>query len=381
VPAVAASTPTATFGVGVTQLQEPAAGGRVIYVSTSGSDTFVRQESWGSVTEKRHSCLASSQPAGPRCPEPSIDAPLRTIQTAVRSARPGDVIAVRAGSYPEAIGWNAKPGTADRPITLQAYPGERVEVRGTLILIQPDWWSVRGLRLIYNAAIQKGQSVVTIEGGDNWSLLNNEISGSVGVANLLIRAGEPAGTSSAARQAAAPNDFVVAGNCIHDNKGRNTHGMDHNIYLMSSTSSRGGLIERNLIFGAPNGANLKAAGASQSGAAASPVNVTVRYNTMLNSATGVVLGLKAQRIEMSRNIIARQVGAQQWDAGVKGWLLASPSRNSVKDSLLTGYRPLTRDVGNLFMARNNTKSTFSYTRSLAGCTAVPSTTAYGHFGK
>ncbi|WP_406470782.1 right-handed parallel beta-helix repeat-containing protein [Streptomyces sp. NBC_01615] len=59
------------------------------------------------------------------------DHPLRTIQKAVDKAKPGDVIAVRAGTY--ALTDNitiATSGTASQPITLGAYPGERVVVDG-----------------------------------------------------------------------------------------------------------------------------------------------------------------------------------------------------------------------------------------------------------
>ncbi|WP_406335434.1 right-handed parallel beta-helix repeat-containing protein [Streptomyces sp. NBC_00203] len=59
------------------------------------------------------------------------DHPLRTIQKAVDKAKPGDVIAVRGGTY--ALTDNitiATSGTASQPITLGAYPGERVVVDG-----------------------------------------------------------------------------------------------------------------------------------------------------------------------------------------------------------------------------------------------------------
>ncbi|WP_079055711.1 right-handed parallel beta-helix repeat-containing protein [Streptomyces caeruleatus] len=57
--------------------------------------------------------------------------PLRTIQRAVDLARPGDVIAVRGGTY--ALTDNvtiATSGTASQPIGLGAYQGERVVVDG-----------------------------------------------------------------------------------------------------------------------------------------------------------------------------------------------------------------------------------------------------------
>ncbi|GAB2980917.1 right-handed parallel beta-helix repeat-containing protein [Streptomyces pseudoechinosporeus] len=57
--------------------------------------------------------------------------PLRTIQKAVDKARPGDVIAVRGGTYGMTDNITiTTSGTASQPITLEAYPGERVVVDG-----------------------------------------------------------------------------------------------------------------------------------------------------------------------------------------------------------------------------------------------------------
>ncbi|MDN3295171.1 right-handed parallel beta-helix repeat-containing protein [Streptomyces ficellus] len=57
--------------------------------------------------------------------------PLRTIQAAVDRARPGDVIAVRGGRYALADNITiTTSGTASQPISLGAYPGERVVIDG-----------------------------------------------------------------------------------------------------------------------------------------------------------------------------------------------------------------------------------------------------------
>lgn len=61
----------------------------------------------------------------------TLDAPLRTIQEAVDRAGPGDVVAVRGGTY--ALVDNitiTTSGEASRPITLGAYQGERVVIDG-----------------------------------------------------------------------------------------------------------------------------------------------------------------------------------------------------------------------------------------------------------
>lgn len=346
-PAPASAATATRYGVGATALTAPTAGGRTIFVATNGDDRAAGSERY----------------------------PLRNIQTAIRAAEPGDVIAVRAGTYQEAAGWGTVPGREGARITLQAYPGERVVLSGTLKLRNADYWTVQGIRFYYNATIQRsGQSVVAFSGGTGWRFLNNEVAGSAGVANLYIQAD----TSMSDRTAAAPQDWVVGGNCIRDNRGKNAHGMDHNIYLQSSIYTTNGLIERNLIAGAPNGTNIKAAGSSASAPDGSPRYVNIRYNTMLFGATGMVIGLKAEKIETSRNIIAKPSGSDKWDAGVKGWQLANPGRNSVKDTLIGGYAQPFREAIGMFIARTNQKATITYTGSVGNCSVKPNVTTHGH---
>lgn len=55
------------------------------------------------------------------------DRPLLTISAATAAALPGDTVRVAEGVYRESVGF-ASSGTADKPITLRAAPGERVIV-------------------------------------------------------------------------------------------------------------------------------------------------------------------------------------------------------------------------------------------------------------
>lgn len=364
--------------VGSTALAQPADGGRTIHVEVTGSDRF---EQWN-----RMYCLTDPVKYKEPCPEPTAAAPLRTIQTAVRIARPGDVIVVGSGTFAEAIGWAARAGTAAKRIVLQAAPGARVDIPGTLIMKSADYWTIMGFHFSYNAAIQKsGQSVVLMSGGTGWRLQRNEISGTHGVANLLINSAS-SGTTAAQMKAAAPKNYLISSNCIHDNRGSDAHGTDHNIYLMSSIYSTQGVIERNLIAGAPRGANIKAAGPSAQAASASPRNVVIRYNTMLAGASGVTIGLAAQNISVERNIVALPQGSQKYDGAVKTYQLAAPGTNAVKDSLLSGYaRSLNQDYGqktSIFNKRNDVTTKFTYTGSIAGCTArAASATIMAKYGQ
>lgn len=381
--AAAATTVAVSYGVGARSLSQPSPGGRFVYVSTNGSDTY---KQYG-----RAACLRDPADAGQyqdRCPEPTASSPLRTVQAGIRAARPGDVIVVREGVYAEAIGWGIQRGTVERPIVLQASPGERVEVNGTLIMASADHWTINGIRFTYNSGIQTGQSVVLMSGGDGWSFTNNEVQGTRGVANVLVNATTTSG-STAQLTAAAPRNYLIGGNCIHDNRAVDAAGTDHNIYLMSSIWSTGGLIERNLIAGAPRGANIKAAGSTPATASGSPRNVTIRYNTLLSAASGLTIGLAAEGVEAQRNIIAVPNGSGRYDGAVKTYQLDQPGKNAVKDSVLSGYaRPISEDFGvtrHIFTARNDTASPVTYTGSIANCSAVAASatlrSSYGHLAR
>jgi len=371
---------TAWVGVGSKSLAPLGSGGEYIYVATNGADRYTVPRDWdpsGYRTYDRVTCLNAS-PRLSECPLPTERQPLRTVKIAVQVAGPGDVIVVRGGSYSEAIGYGARKGTSAKRITLQSAVGETVVLKGTLILKSPDYWTVRGIQFEYYAPIQKtGQAVVLIAGGTNWRFENNKVSGSEGVANMIIRTGDLAAKSTTAqKKAAAPRNFNVYGNCIIDNRGDDKRGTDHNVYVMSSIYSTNGTIERNFMAGAPRGANIKAAASSVANTTDSPRNLKIQYNTLLQGASGVTIGLKARNIALSKNIIALPLEQQQYDAALKTYSLEAPTTNSMKDSYLNGY---TRVVVEEYKAKKhvyltrNVKSTFSYSGSISTCSVKPTT--------
>lgn len=369
--------------VGTEEIAAPASGGRTIYVSVTGKDKVTYAESWGDKTVSRYMCLSQRSTDPVRCPAATVNRPLRSVQAAIRSALPGDVLVVREGVYQEAVGWGAVAATSTKPIVLQAYPGERAEVNGTLMLRKPSYWTVRGFHFTYNREVQgSGQAIVNLQGGTGWTFADNEVKDSPGVANIMITPGARSG-SEAVRRAAGPRDYTISGNCIHDNRGRHTHGMDHNIYLMAGIYSTGGLIERNLLAGAPNGSQIKVAAAGAATAADSPRGVTIRKNTMLNSSTGVVVGLAAQWIRIEGNLVANQAGAGPYDAAVKGWELKRADLVTVKGNLLAGYKQAIREeTGRFNRSANTVRGAVSYSGSIQQCTAVVADAGlraqYGH---
>jgi hypothetical protein len=252
------------------------AAGRTLYVSTTGVDLM---------------------PNGWEVPPNSIDTPWRTITMAIRRAKPGDTIVVRGGTYQEVAGWGAVKGTATAPIRLQNATGERVVIKGILALKGADYWIVRGINVTRDPARARSEFLVQFVGGVGWQFLDAEVWGSIGVSNLMITGSSTYGL---------PKSFRVAGNCIHDNNASGDKAMtDHNIYVYPGYTSGPGLIERNILYNAHNGANIKAAGPTSSLGAA---YLTIRYNTMLRAAAGVVLGYGTHHTKLQRNLVGSPWG-------------------------------------------------------------------------
>jgi hypothetical protein len=253
-----------------------ATSGRTLYVSTSGHDYL--SNGWTLVTN-------------------SVDSPWRTIETAVRQARAGDTILVSGGTYQEAVGWGAVKGTSSSPIHLQAADGERVTIKGTLALKGADYWIVSRINVTRDPAIGRHESLVAFVGGIGWQFLDSEVWGTNGVSNVMVTGSSTYGL---------PKNYLISGNCIHDNNATGDAPMtDHNIYLYPGYTSGPGVIERNILFNAHNGANIKAAGPSSSLGTA---YLTIRYNTMARAAAAVVVGYGSHNTTLKRNLVGIRWG-------------------------------------------------------------------------
>ncbi|MEZ5116989.1 MAG: chondroitinase-B domain-containing protein [Candidatus Nanopelagicales bacterium] len=305
------------------------------------------------------------------------ETPWKSIYWAIRQAQPGDTIVVLEGTYVEAAGWGARRGTAARPITLQAEPGAKVTLVGTLQLDRADYWTVTGLTITDNLSRSMPAFLVKFNGGTGWRFVNNEVYGSRSVSNVMVT-----GTLE------PPRNYLIAGNCIHDVKpGSRTKGNDHNLYLMPGVSSGPGVVERNVIFGAPNGANIKAAGNASS---ASPHEVSIRYNTLAKAAAGITVGLKTTEVSMTRNLIGLRMplNTAQWggfDAGVKGYSLSGRG-NSVTDSAIYSYpNPVRVNAASSAKIATSGVKKIDPRWNAVGCSALVPTNsaaaAYGHLAR
>ena len=229
-------------------------------------------------------------------PQPnSFSTPWATLNVAMHRLCPGDTLYVRAGTYREDISSGVKPGTKTYPIKVLSYQHERVVLQGTLTLISANYWTIGGINVTRDPAKPVAAALVLIKNGVGWQFVNAEVWGAAGVSNIMI-------TGTVTGQ---PANYRLAQNCIHDNVATTPFMNDHNIYLMPGYKSGPGIIERNIIYGAKNGANIKAAGGNSSTGAA---YVTIRYNTMIRAGAGVIVGYGSHHISMVRNLVGWQLG-------------------------------------------------------------------------
>ncbi|KQO98683.1 hypothetical protein ASF30_11515 [Leifsonia sp. Leaf264] len=344
-------------------MAKPAPGGRYIYVAKTGTDKAFNTD--------RRSCInigwEATRPE--RCQAPDASHPLATISYGVQVAKPGDVIVVRAGTYKEAVGYGARPGTASKPIVLQAAPKETVTLAGQFYLKSGDYWTITGIHFKYDAVHTKGEQVVAMFGGRGWKFTRNEIAGGRGYANLMIRedATQVVKGTTAERTKAAPQSYTVANNCIRENLGKGIHGQYHDIYLQPTLYSKGGIVERNLLAGAPEGANIKVSGSNVTGSAN---DVIIRYNTMAYAGTGIVSGLASQNINSYGNAILAQRNGTKYDAAMKTYDAAKTKNIVFTSNLVSGYAiTKIQSPGDKLMVTESTAvKKAALTGSYSGCT-------------
>lgn len=217
--------------------------------------------------------------------------PWRTLAASLSRLDDGDILWVHGGSYEERVNIDANPGRPDARITVAAYPGERPVIVGSLWLAGPSYWTIDGINVTWGATNSPEESMVRLWGGTGWVFANAELWNAHSVAALMIdgRPGHDIGS------------FVVRGNCIHDTQPSNDVNQDHNIYVddFGASPAPYGIIERNVLFNAPNGNNIKLGGGDGGG----PRNVQVRYNSMYGGNRNVSVSIEASDNRIYRNIL------------------------------------------------------------------------------
>lgn len=273
----------------------------VYYVAPGGSDTTI-----------------------PGCDGGSAQRPWRTLTFAFACLTAGDRLWVRGGDYPERVLTPVNRGRADAPIRVEAHPGERPVVVGLVRLEVADHWNLEGINVTGDGRpYGSGEYLVKMRGGVGWTYADAEIWNARSYAAFRVE--------SSAK--GALGDWRIVGNCIHDTWPTNGTNEDHNIYVDTGPGSGRGIVARNLVFDAPNGANIKLGpGADPTSATG---NVVVTYNTLWNGVQNVLANGRSHHLRVERNILGHVIQRKSWYPHVRGFDLDGGD-NVVKGNVGTG---------------------------------------------
>lgn len=195
--------------------------------------------------------------------------PWRTLQHAMARLGPGDTLMVGGGTYREDVRLTAdilRPGRADAPVEVRARPGERVVVEGLLTLTGADHWTIRGINVTWSSRNSGDDHMVQFLGGTGWRFTEAEVWGARSFSAINVDEGA--------------RDFRLDHLYVHDTEPTNDRNQDHLIYVASG--NEGGVIERNVLVGSPNGRGIKVGPGSASEAGSD--GLVIRYNTLVDNA-------------------------------------------------------------------------------------------------
>jgi hypothetical protein len=256
--------------------------------------------------------------------------PWHTLARALPALTDGQVLYVRGGRYREnLVRLNLHEGTADNPILVKAYPGERPVVKGVFWLYRPSYWTIDGINVTWDDAIRpRPLHMVKITGGVGWIWRNSDMGGSRAAANVLV----------AGYGAKEPSTWSLSGNCIHDLDPATNRSSNLTIGAMKNAGP--GIVTRNLLFNAPSPQNV----AFGSHAAGGPKDVEFSYNTLYGSQVAVSFAGDTRGVTVERNIFAGVTSG----LAVR-WTDHKGSGNSVRQNLggvrvFRLMRPATEDV-------------------------------------
>ena len=252
----------------------------------------------------------------------SLAAPWRTFKHSLLALGAGDTLFIRGGTYSEVFDGGLTAGTAQTPITVTGYPADPPPlVKGSLTFRGATHWIISRIRVTWNGSTPNTLPLVKFMNGIGWTFKDSEVWGGHGYGTVMIG-------STAAGQ---PADWAITGNCIHDTYAADGTYQDHNIYV-NAIDYGPGLIEKNLIFNAYNGDNIKLGGGSPT--ARGTGYVSVRYNTMYNAAQNIVVPWKSHNNVIDHNILDYAWG-KSWYPNVRGFELTG-SGNGVSGNI--GYK-------------------------------------------
>lgn len=196
--------------------------------------------------------------------------PWRSFSYALKALKPGDTLCVSGGTYKERVQVGVvTPGTAAAPVRVLSIAGERPIIQGLLWVKGTDHWHFHGINVTWDAANAHDEHMVKFTDGTNWEFADAEVWGAESFAGILV--------------AGAPSAWALRRLYVHDTADINVTGhsvnQDHLIYVNAGIG--GGVIERSILVGSPNGRAVKI---GPSACGNGPIaNVVLRYNTMVDN--------------------------------------------------------------------------------------------------
>lgn len=266
----------------------------------------------------------------PQCGGGTAERPWKTISFSFRCLRPGETLYLH-GRFEEVVSVPTRVGTADAPIVVSGAPGEpRPVVVGSVRIADPTWWTIQDLEVMgdggdYDAG---GRHPLKLLGGSNWTVQRVELHHAAAYAQLRIVPGVDGRPAS---------HWRVLDSCIHDTIP--AHGTpdeapypDHNLYVYTGDGAGPGLIEGNVVYGAPNGQNIKLGERDGTGGSD---NVTIRHNTLVDAAQNITVVGPSDKNVIEHNLLAEVNYGKPWYPNIRGIHLHGTA-NVARDNAWSG---------------------------------------------
>ncbi|GAB5540772.1 MAG: hypothetical protein SangKO_005320 [Sandaracinaceae bacterium] len=251
-------------------------------------------------------------PSGDDADPGTRDRPFGTLAHALSVLVAGDRLWLRGGEYREVVDVPLARGTEAARIVVAAYDGERPVVRGRLVLRRPYHWTFSGVNVTRDSATSGDGDLLHLRDGRGWVFRDAEIWNARGYAAATIGGGRA--------YDAEPSGWRFLGNCVHDNGAVHGPDQDHDVYMNFGDRGRDGFFERNVIWGAPNGTNVKVGAGDPTHP--DPRGVVMRFNTFHDARYNVRLVDGSASIVLRRNLFSR--ATQAWPSvtqNVQGYCL------------------------------------------------------------
>jgi len=295
--------------------------------------------------------------------------PWQSLDHALPAMMPGQVLYVHGGVYRETlVKLNVHTGTPRQRITVRAYPGERPVVQGVFWLQRPSYWTIDGIDVTWDDAIDPApRHMVKVTGGVGWTWTNSEIWASRAAANMLI-------TGYGKRE---PANWSFTANCVHNVRPPVRMHRSSNLTIGGMGPGAGpGTITRNKIFNAPGPQNV-AFGSVQGGG---PTNVDFTYNTVYGADVAIAFAGDAALVSVHRNILGGVTSKP-----LIRWNGATPAQDEVSQNLgLQADRFMRPAVDDLLAGPGNIineRIRFANSSTCGGFhTKAPAALPYGRYG-